>query len=188
MRGSENRLPLKRSRGGMMPEVYNITEYPEVEVYVKFRGKRGWHLWRWYPFCWIPYITGSRPSIAFRISLKDDKYWIGVEGFHITHDNVPPAPGIASLVWPPYQQIEGKLDYTYSVPLPPLINSGQHNYYISIPLEYEHKGTPSRKPRGGIIMSTGYVPYKEKISIGSVVILLPLLGACLALLIEHVAF
>ncbi len=188
MRGSENRLPLKKSRGGTMPQVYDITEYPEVEMYVKFRGKRGWHLWGWYPFNWIPYITGSRPGITFRVSLKDDTYRIRTGGLQITHDNVPPAPGIATLVWPPYQQRENKLDYTYSVLLPTLINSGQHNYYLSIPLVHKHDGKVSLPFRGGIIMSTGYVPYKEKAFISSTIILLPLLGVCLTLLIEHVVF
>lgn len=135
----------------------------------------------------LPYFTYSRPRIDLLVSVKGSQYKV----FSVAVDcdnpqakwNNPYHMNRINYGW-----FAGELrhDGRYQTKLPPLIGGGvQYEYRVSIGLHYQHKEQEENMFRGGVVMTTGYVPHQERIVLGVIAGLLPILGGLATLLFQH---
>jgi len=132
-------------KGGAVPVVQDF-DSDILQARVSFAGVRRFPLLRS-----IPYMTGWRPSLKLKITLKNTRYRI--DQILIESDSPMAA---RETVWQ-----TKKVATTYDILLPILFHGGSYTYYLNVGLKYDGD---TDIYVGDKIMTTGHVPYQENVT------------------------
>lgn len=146
MRGSENRLPLKESRGGIMPKTFPVKDQ-QLTATVKFAGIR-----KILPLRFLPYYSNfSKPMLRITMYFNDPKGRYTVGKVEIK--------GPRGVEW---SEENVEWEQQYRVTLDTITDAGVHEYYLAASLmDNTRPDIISPFYREGRILNTGNVQSSE---------------------------
>lgn len=167
-----------QAKGGGMAKTYNY-EDDFIKANCSFSGWRKYRLFRI-----IPFITEQSPKLVLNVHLKNQE--CKVIGINIDcEDPLKKPEQFYSSVYYGWSADEVKTDFDYRIELPDLLSGGcEYRYVLSVRIQYPYKRTRQEMSIGGIIMTTGFVPYQGKVVLSIIAVLLPIIGSLVTLLIQ----
>lgn len=160
-----------KAKRGTMPEVFSIDD-DLIEVKVRFMGIKRWRLVKQ-----TPYFNYSQPQIKLNISLKSDDWEI--ENIVIRCYEPKKAQSEFQSQFYPYSVVwnakrDAKIvqkNFDYEIILPKIRTAGEdeYTYHLDVDLSSTDKNKQKTTThRGDLILSTGYIEYREKMFIAAI--------------------